>query len=470
MPNNRDATPSFKGYEIQFLYFLELILGYAKEIKKITFEGREDIDIEYNDGTHEIIQVKFHSKPKSNSSSDAKKEGTCKNSGLSKVFNAFFASKKYDDIDKIIYLVINEEDMKETNKFKNDNFEDLKKILLSNLNNIKFTESNEEKIIETTENKKNKIKEYKSLPLNEFYDIISNVEKRSIEYYYLKNSDLLGRTKCNIDKAFTRFNEKLMIKKTENFKIDNYMDELFENMDKVFAYFIEKNQAKDHEKNIMFSVLYKEIICKIFNLEKVIEIDALKENIGNKYNKVYNGKIIAKEFYELLCNGEQIEDSSLTKIISSSFLEKIEIENLILISKKDRSNNLENVVVRKLCDMIVSVNDKNVEHYLINFLKRFNDKEIHVDTRKIKFIRFYKNNIEFYRHQLTANNFEYEEKKGLRVKFTKKELEKINKNKNKNKNKKKKPKHIDEFKKKVNNNSSPKKINYKDLSNDPDLQ
>lgn len=96
--NKRDATPSCKGYIDQLIRTINYIHEY-NNLHEIKFEGLEDVDLFINNKII-CIQVKYHSL------NSKTKENLIVSGNFFKVFKSFiFNNQKYNNVEKIIYLI-----------------------------------------------------------------------------------------------------------------------------------------------------------------------------------------------------------------------------------------------------------------------------------------------------------------------------------------------------------------------------
>lgn len=352
MEYNRDATNSFKGYEYQYYYFIKKILQEFNEIELIEFEGLEDIDIIYknNNKMKTIIQVKYHSENTST------KEGTNKSSGLYKVIQSYLNNYNNtynkENIYEIIYFVTNESQLNSTKIYTNlfDALEKQKIIThICKDININCTESN---IIDIT----NKLKIINTNNfnidniINEIYDLIkTNIFFNIGGDMKYKKEIIYAKINFELNKNIFNYTNKINIS-----ELFNKIKESINNDYNINSLIIEILNSNNN-----FDYLFHNNILSILNIDILIDIMKKNKNI-NKINLLKCKKIIIQHIYEMLQN--QIEDDNYKYLLY--------ISDAIY---KEKSNNYNGIkfIYHKYTDKKYQKDDKtyiikNDELYDIN--------------------------------------------------------------------------------------------------------
>ena len=342
MEYNRGALDKFKGYEFQYYYLIKILLEEQTNIDYILFdEGCEDIDIKYLDNKYTIIQVKYHE------SSNAY-EGYGKESGLTKVFNAYMNNynntKNKNDISQIIYFINYEKE------FKNITIKELCDTNTDNKYNILINKYNNNE-------DNNDIKELSKKLLVEYainkniYDIITNI-------FELLNTN----TFFNFGSSYEYKKEILLCKITKNIikvlcnKIENtnkiYIKQLFENIkielnegykpDYLINEIIEGLNSENHLISYQCNEMIKNNILTKLNLNELYKIldniDINNNNINNIKILILNNILSKTNNYINLNNYENI---------------KFIISHLFYLLHKDKSNG------NNVQDVISNINTNN---------------------------------------------------------------------------------------------------------------
>jgi hypothetical protein len=299
MNNDRDATKSNKGYEMQFMTFM---LAIVENIHNITYtfayEGYEDYDINIQDKPDSLIQVKFHNL------NSTTKEHASKDSGFYKVYKNFI--DKYDKLKhvrKIVYMVITEGDTINTT--------------------YNLIHMNNEKLYNLLRHKYNKI--YKD--------------------------DSLLRDFCN----------KIEIKTLNNTTINDMIAKITSIISNIYSDFADTNNSTIiYDANILYAILSTRIRGKLWETfldDRKITIDSLRKSI---LDDIKNNKITIDGMLDIYKStitnmhkddiSKIINSHSMTTIISlcmnSTLQNKTKLLKILRNAQKMQSDILENEIIK----------------------------------------------------------------------------------------------------------------------------
>lgn len=226
--SNRDASDSMNGYHYQRIWAIKILLDNYDTIKNILEEGNEDIDIEYENGDKEVIQIKYHriNKP----------ESLTKDAGLMKVLSSIatlenkqikqikyisympnkniynenlkiaFDNKKYDNIGKYILLLKSDNKCKTINIINNDS--KLNDMYDANIKQIEIY-----KYLDTIEKRNmffSKVLLEDGLSYVELNkNIIESIKNKYSEFVLNDNSTILIKASMIINKMYIYFCDKM---------------------------------------------------------------------------------------------------------------------------------------------------------------------------------------------------------------------------------------------------------------------